>query len=460
MQAQAMRLQLQHAHGEPFSQLEGRKPRPALSARGCGWIVAAVTCCILWRHESFSFLPPPCAKGSRAATKSASALDIRPPATLQNLRRREGAAAALLGLSFPEAWPASTLPVNAEEVYQFNEEEKQNINLFEQNAEGVVFITNEVFQLSSFNDEFYQVDKVPQGSGTGWVFDQDGHIVTNYHVIKDANELQVRFLDGTQQVAKVVGVDPGSDVAVLEVKYPENKGRVLPRPLVRGVSATLKVGQEVYAIGNPFGLDNTLTKGIVSGVGRTIMAGGGRPVQGAIQTDAAINPGNSGGPLLNSKGQVVGMNTVIISPSGGSSGVGFAIPIDTVAARVQSILKFGYVKRPNFGIVLGKDGLARRLCGKDGVLVVRVLEGGSAALSGVRPLDVLLQIDSRRIKTSNDVFAELDLHEPGDTVKVQLLRPEDPEAAVSDAGSAYQAVTLQVKLQEAVPLKGTKQQVR
>jgi len=212
------------------------------------------------------------------------------------------------------------------------------------------------------------------------------------------------------------------------------------------------VGQEVYAIGNPFGLDHTLTKGIVSGVGRTIMSTGGRPIQGAIQTDASINPGNSGGPLLNSRGQVVGMNTVIISPSGASAGIGFAIPSDTVTARATSILKYGYVKRPSLGLYLGQDGLAERLSGQKGVVIAGVMRDSAGIKAGLRSADVITKIDGRKIKTANDIFAELDLHQPGDVVKVTLLRPDRPEdlqLGFDNSGVSFGKVTLDVTLTEA-----------
>merc|ERR1719382_67274 len=199
----------------------------------------------------------------------------------------------------------------------------------------------------------------------------------------------MRVLEGTELPARIVGADPGTDVAVLQVDPPKSSKKTKtakPLKVLRlGDSSGMRVGQEVYAIGNPFGLDHTLTKGIVSGVGRTIMSVGGRPIQGAIQTDASINPGNSGGPLLNSRGQVIGMNTVIFSPSGASAGVGFAIPSDTVAARVGSILRYGYVKRASMGVYLGQDGLAKSLVGKDGGIIVGLQDGSAAGTAGMRP---------------------------------------------------------------------------
>jgi S1-C subfamily serine protease len=341
-----------------------------------------------------------------------------------------------------EHWSISS-PAYAEEA--LSAEEKQTVDLFQRNTPGVVFVTTQVFEIS--NAERMQIEAVPRGSGSGWVYDDKGHIVTNFHVIQNANLLTVKTIEGTELPAKVVGADPGSDVAVLQVDVPSKS---LLRPLVRGDSASLRVGQVVYAIGNPFGLDHTLTKGIVSGVGRTIMSVGGRPIQGAIQTDASINPGNSGGPLLNSQGKVIGMNTEIISPSGGSAGVGFAIPSDTVSARVASILKYGYVKRPSLGIYLGQDGLAPRLTGRLGGVVAGLQREGAAGKAGIQPGDVILQVDERKITRVNDVFAELDEHEPRETIKVKVWRPDQPELlGTPNSGVMFRELSMDVKLQEA-----------
>jgi len=294
-----------------------------------------------------------------------------------------------------------------------------------------------------------EIMAVPKGSGSGWVYDNQGHIVTNYHVIQGANALTVKFIEGTEVSAKVVGADPNTDVAVLQVDFPKSR-RAKLRPLERGESAPLSVGQEVYAIGNPFGLDHTLTKGIVSGVGRTIMSVGGRPIQGAIQTDASINPGNSGGPLLNSQGQVIGMNTVIISPTGASAGVGFAIPSDTVSARVASILKYGYVKRPSLGLYLGQDGIAKLLSGSDGGYIAGLQQVSAAQKAGILSGDIITQIDSRRVKRINDIYAALDEYEPGQTVTVKVLRPDvNPRTLERDERPTYSEQMLKVVLMEA-----------
>eukprot|EP00929_Paragymnodinium_shiwhaense_P099404 TRINITY_DN6102_c0_g1_i2.p1 TRINITY_DN6102_c0_g1~~TRINITY_DN6102_c0_g1_i2.p1 ORF type:complete len:302 (+),score=52.11 TRINITY_DN6102_c0_g1_i2:1231-2136(+) len=290
--------------------------------------------------------------------------------------------------------------------------------------------------------------EVPAGSGSGWIYDKQGHIVTNYHVIQNANSLRVRFDDGTEVPANVVGADPGSDVAVLQVTLPKSKDALL-KPLPRGLSTAAKVGQDVYAIGNPFGLDHTLTRGVISGTGRTIMSVAGRPIQGAIQTDASINPGNSGGPLLNSAGQVIGMNTVIVSPSGASAGIGFAIPSDTVAARVSSILKFGYVKRPSLGVFLSPDGVAQRVVQRDGAVVGALQQQSAAASSGIQSGDVLVEVAGSKVKRNNDVFACLDEHEPGEIIRVKALRSKDVNRALDGEPVGYDEILFDVRLSEA-----------
>lgn len=310
------------------------------------------------------------------------------------------------------------------DTFVLKSEEKKNVDLFDRNSPGVVFITNEeiTFLQSNESIDVYEKDT----AGTGWIYDKEGRIVTNLHVVKGASNLVVRFIDGTQVNATVVGADPGTDVAVLQVNVPPKASSKLLQPLTRGCSGNLKVGQEVFAIGNPFGLDQTLTKGIISAVGRTVPSkvDSGRPIQGAIQTDAAINPGNSGGPLFNTDGNVVGMNTEIISPSGASAGIGFAIPIDTVSARVLQILKYGYVKRPSLGLYLGADGIAQRVSGQAGGVVAGLQSPSAAGRAGIRSGDIILQIDDTRTKTINDVYAALDMHQPGETVTLQILRPQ------------------------------------
>lgn len=328
-----------------------------------------------------------------------------------------------------------------EDDFKLKPEEKEQVDLFERNSPGVVFITNEAFRLFQ-NGEKLAVDLQPKGTGTGWVFDKDGHIVTNYHVIKDANALLIRFFDGSELRASVIGADPMSDIAVLQVNRTGNK----LQPLRRGCSGNLKIGQDVFAIGCPFGLDQTLTKGIISGLGRTVPSqADGRPIQGAIQTDASINPGNSGGPLLNTDGNLIGMNTEIVSPSGASAGVGFAIPSDTITARVASILKYGYVKRPSLGLFLSQDGIAK-LFGLDGGSAVVGLQTVSAAgNAGIKPGDVITQIGGKRVRGVNDIYATLDEYQPGDTVTVEVAR----NVSTDEDNVKFEKRKFEVKLLEA-----------
>ena len=279
----------------------------------------------------------------------------------------------------------------------------------------------------------------PAGAGSGFFWDTDGHVVTNYHVVKGAALLKVTLGDTTVVPASLVGYDEDRDVAVLQLPH-DVAARARPMPL--GASVDLRVGQRVYAIGNPFGLDHTLTAGVVSGLGREIVSGiTGRPIGGAIQTDAAINPGNSGGPLLNSAGQVVGINTAIYSSSGTSSGVGFALPSDLVAGIVEQLIAVGRVTRPVMGISFAPDAVVQQL-GLGGVLVLDAREGGPAARAGMQGTrrdatgkllfgDVIVSIDGTPVRSSSDLYKALDTHAVGDTLRVGLERSGAPPLTVS-----------------------------
>jgi S1-C subfamily serine protease len=267
-------------------------------------------------------------------------------------------------------------------------------------------------------------------SGSGFIWDKEGHIVTNFHVIREANEVRVTLTGGNDYPATVVGADADRDVAVLKI---DTEGHDQLEPVTLGRSADLQVGQRVFAIGNPFGLDHTLTTGVISGIGREISSGNtGRPIQDVIQTDAAINPGNSGGPLLDSRGSLIGVNTAIYSPSGANSGVGFAIPSDAVRSSVDQIINFGRVVRPIIGISFAPDASVEQL-GVSGVLVLDAREGGPAAKAGIRGTtrdeygrlvlgDVLLGIDGKRIRSSSDLYRVLDKKSVGETLDVEVLR--------------------------------------
>jgi len=308
-----------------------------------------------------------------------------------------------------------------------NPEERATIALFRQASPSVVYITTLARQRDFFS---LNITEIPQGSGSGFVWDQEGHIITNFHVIQSASGAKVTLADHSVWDAQLVGVAQDQDLAVLYIKAPKNQ----LKPLAIGTSADLEVGQTVLAIGNPFGLDQTLTMGIISALGREISATTGRTIAGVIQTDAAINPGNSGGPLLDSAGRLIGVNMAIYSPSGASSGIGFAVPVDTVNRIVPQIIRQGEITRPGLGVGIGDDRLSRRL-GLSGVLITRVEKGSAADRAGLRGIredargdvvlgDIIIGIDGERIETSNDLLNALDKRAVGDTVKVTVLRGE------------------------------------
>jgi S1-C subfamily serine protease len=303
-------------------------------------------------------------------------------------------------------------------------DEKVTISLFKQASKSIVHITtSEVGRDFSFNEA-----EVDVGSGSGFIWDENGNIVTNYHVVENANRFKVTLADQSVWDAVPIGAAPDRDVAVLRVSAPANR----LQPLLIGTSRDLEVGQKVFAIGNPFGLDQTLTTGIISGLGRQIKARTGRIIDGVIQTDAAINPGNSGGPLLDSRGRLIGVNTAIFSPSGASAGIGFAIPVDTVQRVVPQVLRHGRVIRPTLEAQYFPDSIPRRL-GLTGVIVARVERGGTAAKAGIRPTrrspdsdilwgDMLVAVDGRPIQSLDDLLTALESHSIGDQIKLTVIR--------------------------------------
>ncbi|HEY4492827.1 MAG TPA: trypsin-like peptidase domain-containing protein, partial [Acidobacteriota bacterium] len=255
-------------------------------------------------------------------------------------------------------------------------EERNTIDVFENAAKSVVFITSKALQYDFFSMNVFET---PQGAGSGFLWDEEGHVVTNFHVIAGANALTVTLSDHSSYEAAVVGGEPNKDLAVLRIKAPS--GKLIPVRI--GTSDKLLVGQKVLAIGNPFGLDQTLTVGIVSALGRQIQSVTDRKIQDVIQTDAAINPGNSGGPLLDSNGSLIGVNTAIVSPSGAYAGIGFAVPVNTVKRVVPQLIRFGKVIRPGLGVGIVSDSVAQRL-GIEGVIIGQVRPGSSAAEAGLR----------------------------------------------------------------------------
>jgi S1-C subfamily serine protease len=303
--------------------------------------------------------------------------------------------------------------------------EKSIIALFRQASPSVLHITAISVQRDLFTLNLYQI---PEGTGSGFVWDHKGNIITNFHVIQNADVAQVTLGDQTTWKARRVGVAPDKDLAVLRIDAPAN--RLQPIPI--GTSKDLQVGQSVFAIGNPFGLDQSLTTGIISALGREIESVTRRPIQGVIQTDAAINPGNSGGPLLNSARRLIGVNTAIYSPSGVSAGIGFAIPVDTVNSIVAELIRYGKVTRPGIGVQIAEEQIADRL-GVKGILVVDVVPGSAAAKAGIRPTrressgrvrlgDVITAIDGKKVESPNELFILLENYKVGEVVNISLLR--------------------------------------
>ena len=304
-------------------------------------------------------------------------------------------------------------------------DERANIEVFEQVSPSVTFITNKRFQRDYFS---FDVMEIPQGTGSGFLWDNKGHIVTNFHVIYEADEIEVRLQDGKSYDADVVGADPDHDLVVLQI----NATNLNISPVMIGSSNDLRVGQKVLAIGNPFGLDSTLTTGVISALGRTIQSMTKRYIHDVIQTDAAINPGNSGGPLLDSFGRLIGVNTAIISPSGTYSGVGFAVPVDTVNRVVTKLINHGKVGRPGFGISLIPEHIMSRI-GIEGVGILDVFKGSAAEEAGLREVkrlsngriemgDIIIEVDGAKIRKSSDLIRILDKHEVGDEVDIVIIR--------------------------------------
>jgi S1-C subfamily serine protease len=323
-------------------------------------------------------------------------------------------------LNDPKATPRAVSPRG--ELWP---DEKSTIGLFRQASPAVVNITAIGVQRDLFTLNLYQI---PQGTGSGFVWDTKGNIITNFHVIQNAAVAQVTLGDQSNWKAQVVGVAADKDLAVLRIDAPAER----LRPIPLGTSKELQVGQSVFAIGNPFGLDQSLTTGVISALGREIDSVTRRPIQGVIQTDAAINPGNSGGPLLDSAGRLIGVNTQIYSPTGASAGIGFAIPVDTVNRIVPELIRSGKIIRPGLGVELAEEQIARKI-GISGVLIVDVMRGGPAAKAGIRPTrressgrvilgDVITAIDGKKVESPNDLFLILENHQVGDIVTVALLR--------------------------------------
>jgi len=305
--------------------------------------------------------------------------------------------------------------------------ELRTIELFETAAPSVVFITT-----SSLRQDYYsmKVTEIPEGTGSGFIWNDKGHIVTNFHVIesvvtKRGGKVTVTLSDQSTWDAEVIGVEPNKDLAVLKMNAPIEK--IVPLPIAS--SSSLRVGQSVFAIGNPFGLDQTLTTGVISALGREIDSRSGIPIKDVIQTDAAINPGNSGGPLLDSSGRLIGVNTAIYSPSGAYAGIGFSIPVDVVNWIVPDLIEYGEVRRPILGVELLPDQYHE----EKGAMVRAVSPGSPADEVGLRGIirarsggysygDIIKSIDGKSVETSSDLILILERYNPGDLISVEYER--------------------------------------
>jgi len=305
-------------------------------------------------------------------------------------------------------------------------DERAVIDLFERCSKSVVYVSPVIPRAA--RTWFGYQEYLETGTGSGFIWDHDGHVVTNFHVIQNASRCVVTLPDNSTYESELVGVWPDKDVAVLRIDAPKEK----LFPVDVGASNDLRVGQMVLAIGNPYGLDFTLTTGVVSALNREIQAVSGRTIQGVIQTDAAINPGNSGGPLLDSAGRLIGMNTAIFSRSGGSAGIGFAVPVDTINRVVPQLIAHGKVIQPGLGINILDDRTAARL-GIKGVVILGVAEGSAAARAGLKPTvetrdgriklgDVVLQVGEAPTPDSDALLNALERYEIGETVNVVVER--------------------------------------
>lgn len=303
--------------------------------------------------------------------------------------------------------------------------DQSTIDVFRRASRSTVFVTSVAVHPDYLSRDLMGM---PLGSGSGFVWDTLGHVVTNYHVIEGANAATVTLADHSMWDAELVGMAPEKDLAVLRIGAPA----VRLTPLPRSSSSEVQIGQKVLAIGNPFGLDQTLTAGIISALGREIASPNGMPIRGVMQTDAAINPGNSGGPLLDGEGRLIGVNTAIYSPSGASAGVGFAIPVDTVTRVVPELIAYGRVRWPTIGVGLATQGLNSQL-GIRGALILNVEPSGSAAAAGLRPTitgssgevrlgDVIVEANGVAILSPADLFGLVERLTPEETLMVTYVR--------------------------------------
>lgn len=319
-----------------------------------------------------------------------------------------------------------------------NSAEEATIALFENAAPSVVYITTTTVRQDYWSRNVYEI---PAGTGSGFIWDDQGNIVTNYHVIQGAYKAKVTLSDQTTWDAEVVGIEPRKDLAVLKIKA---SAKLKPIPI--GTSYNLKVGQSVFAIGNPFGLDQTLTTGVISALGREIESVAQIPIRDVIQTDAAINPGNSGGPLLDISGRLIGVNTSIISPSGTYAGIGFSVPVDVVNWVVPDLIRFGEVRRPVLGVDLVQQQVIDRMELK-GALVMAVAPGSGAENGGLQPTrktsdgefimgDLIIEVNEEPIGSNNDLLLTLEKYKPGEQIRLKVKRKQQTANLTITLGSS------------------------
>jgi len=382
-----------------------------------------LTCSVLVGCDAAAEQAQPAPRGAHADALNASPTAVQPvdgPPVGRSLPEPP-AAESEANAPAPHRTPLVTpLPSGAYEAYEQN-----TIDVFEASAPAVVFVTQKKIVRDRWSREPLEI---PAGTGTGFVWDTEGHVVTNAHVIAGGQSLEVKTLDGKTFPARVRGIDPFKDIAVLRIEAPAGSLTAVRLP---PADEKLRVGQKAIAIGNPFGLDHTLTVGVVSALGREVKGFGGVTIPGVIQTDASINPGNSGGPLLDARGRLIGVNTMIYSQTGQSSGIGFAVPINTVRSSVEQIIQYGQPVRAGLGIYRVEDEIARAN-GIRGVVIEAVQPGSAAAKAGLKGLvrtrtgralgDVIVGIDDAPVTDWDSLFKVLDKRSPGDVVRLKVRR--------------------------------------
>jgi S1-C subfamily serine protease len=342
----------------------------------------------------------------------------------------------------PVVTPEVQIPSNSRPIAPVTivtAEEDHTINLFQETVPSVVFITT-----TNLREDHWSMNimEIPRGTGSGFIWDKDGHIVTNFHVVQGADRFQITLADQSSWPAIIVGAEPNKDLAILKIDVPEDQ----LIPIAVGSSDNLRVGQSVYAIGNPFGLDHSLTTGIISALGREITSVSGRPIRDVIQTDAAINPGNSGGPLLDSSGRLIAVNTAIYSPSGAYAGIGFSIPVDVVNWVIPDLIEYGEVRRPIIGVELVRAQYVERL-NLEGAMIMNVSENGAAEAAGLLPTrrnkkgeiefgDLIIGVDDLPVRSNVDLILALEKYNPGDQIKVTFLRDDEEQSTLLLLGSS------------------------